>query len=63
MTEYTFLRMNEHAGRDDRPSRLTEREARIYIGVGVKNVDRAIASLKRGKMVRTRFATFTAKEI
>ena len=61
--QYIFLRFNLGAGPKTPPQRLTEHEARTYIGTSVRNVERAMKKLKHGHEFRTRFATYRAQEI
>ena len=61
--QYVFFRKNEGDEPKCPPSRLTEREARIFISVSFKDVERAIRKLKRGGEVRTRYASYSAREI
>lgn len=54
-----YHRKNIGDGFDVPPTRITERELRIYLGASFNDVERAINRVKRGYIVRTRFATFT----
>lgn len=62
--KYIFYRMDRGAPLvDAMPSRMDEKRARTLIGACIRNVDKAITSLKRGKPVQTRYATYTAEPI
>jgi len=61
--EYAYYRLNMGAALYEKPLRITEREARLYIGCARKNVDRAISLLQRGHEIRTTYAVFTAEPI
>lgn len=61
--QYVFLRYNMGSHPTTPPSRITEKEARLMIGVCVRDVNRAINKLKRGGELRTRYATYAAREI
>lgn len=63
MSEYIFYRHNALSSPDMPPTRLTEKEVRIYIAASNRNVERCLKTLKEGKSVRTTFATYTCKEV
>jgi len=43
--------------------RLSEKEVRMYLATAGRDVERAMRCLHRGGAVRTRFGTYTAREI
>lgn len=59
--KYVFLRYDRGGPDDPVPYRMDEARARLLIGASIRNVDKAIASLKRGKDVRTAYATYRAE--
>lgn len=61
--QYVFYRDNIGASRGAVPTRLTEREARTYIGASMIRVDRAIQRLKEGQIIRTRYGTYSARPV
>lgn len=56
-----FYREDLGARRHAMPMLITEDQARLYIGTCYKRVDTAIAKIKKGAVVKTRYANFTAK--
>ncbi len=63
MSDYVYYRKN--AGDPDNavlPPR-SEREIRALIGASGRSVERALQTLKRGKPVRTPYATYTAEPV
>ena len=63
MSEYIFYRHNALSSESMPPTRLKESEVRVYIAASNRNVERCMKTLKKGKSVRTPYATYTCKEV
>lgn len=61
--QYAYFRSNIGDARNAAPTRITEKECRVYISCTRKNVDRAMTLLHKGHSVQTTYAVFTAKQI
>lgn len=61
--KFQYFRENVFHGRNEPLLRLSEKDVRIYLATSCRNVERAMASLHRGKTVRTRYGTYTATQV
>lgn len=61
MSEWTFFRRNADDHPDVPESIYSEREVRQMIAASVRNIEKAIDDLKRGKVIRTKYGTYRAK--
>ena len=62
--KYVFYRLDLGAPLvDPMRTRLDEKRCRLLLGSCLKDIDRAINTLKRGKEVRTRYAIYSAEPI
>lgn len=61
MTEYLFYRRNIGDPDNAVLQPRSEQAIRVLLGASRRNVDASIASLKRGKEIRTAYATYYAR--
>lgn len=60
---HEFIRRNAGDARNEPPTKITEGEAIVYLSAVLKDPQRAISRLKKGKVIETRYATYSARPI
>lgn len=61
--QFQYFRENLFHTRGMPLIKLSEKETRVYLATAGRDVERAMSQLHKGNSVRTRFGTYTAKEI